>query len=95
MERTRGKRKRADTNFEVPDSEDDDYGWAEDDEASMPPPPSQWQGSEDTILGQEICQSDDDNSVEDEEDPGSVATPASPNPGSPRSGGPEEDTRRC
>lgn len=56
------KRKLAQTNFEVPDSEDDeDYGWAEDDEAAMPPPPPQWQGSEDILLGQEVGRSDDED----------------------------------
>lgn len=55
------KRKLGQTGLEVPDSEDDeDYGWAEEDEAALPPPPSQWQGSEDIILGQEIGASDDD-----------------------------------
>ncbi|KAI6785316.1 DNA recombination/repair protein RecA/RadB [Emericellopsis cladophorae] len=84
MGQTRTKRKIADTGFEVPDSEDDEYGWAEDDEAAMPPPPSQWQGSEDVILGHEIGQSDDDNSVENEEDEVGVARPISPNSGAPR-----------
>ncbi|KAG9259066.1 P-loop containing nucleoside triphosphate hydrolase protein [Emericellopsis atlantica] len=84
MEQTRMKRKIADTGFEVPDSEDDDYGWAEDDEAAMPPPPSQWQGSEDVILGHEIGQSDDDNSIENEEDEVGVARPNSPNSGTQR-----------
>ncbi|KAF7914668.1 uncharacterized protein EAF01_001074 [Botrytis porri] len=41
------KRKRAE--FEIPDSEDDeDYGWAEEDE-ELPPMPPQWQGSEDIL----------------------------------------------
>ncbi|PHH68684.1 hypothetical protein CDD80_7344 [Ophiocordyceps camponoti-rufipedis] len=51
------KRKLGQTELEVPDSEDDDddndraYGWASEDEAAMPAPPPQWQGSEDILLG--------------------------------------------
>lgn len=46
------KRKLEDTDFEVADSDDEDYGWAEEEIGdSMPPNPSQWQGSEDLILG--------------------------------------------
>ncbi len=45
------KRKLHSTNFEIPDSdEDDDYGWKEGDEDEFPPQPSQWQGSEDILL---------------------------------------------
>jgi hypothetical protein len=63
----RMKRKLGHTDLEIPDSEDDeDYGWAEEDEASMPGPPPQWQGSEDILLGQEVGHSDDDG--EDEAD---------------------------
>lgn len=66
-ELARHKRKLGQTELEVPDSEDDeDYGWAEEDEAAMPAPPPQWQGSEDLILGQDIGQSDDENSERDE-----------------------------
>lgn len=55
------KRKLSHTNFEIPDSEEDeDYGWADEDEASMPAPPPQWQGSEDILLGQEVGLSEDD-----------------------------------
>lgn len=65
------KRKRSEDGAEVPDSEDDeDYGWAEEDEADLPPPPPQWQGSEDIILGQELGHSEDeytDNEDKDEE----------------------------
>lgn len=41
----------ADTEFEIPDSDEDDedYGWAEEDEEELPPPPPQWQGSEDVL----------------------------------------------
>lgn len=46
------KRKLQDTDFEVGDSDDEDYGWADDENGdSMPPNPSQWQGSEDLIVG--------------------------------------------
>ncbi|KAM7203493.1 P-loop containing nucleoside triphosphate hydrolase protein [Rhypophila sp. PSN 637] len=60
------KRKLADTNFEIPDSEDDeDYGWQIDDE-DLPPNPSQWQGSEDLLLvPQQSDDEKDDNDVED------------------------------
>lgn len=59
------KRKRRPTEFEVPDSEDDeDYGWADEDEAVMPPPPPQWQGSEDILLGQEVGRSGEDTDDE-------------------------------
>jgi hypothetical protein len=56
------KRKLEHTELEVPDSEDEDYGWAEEDDAAMPAPPQQWQGSEDVILGQEMVQSDGEDS---------------------------------
>jgi len=52
------KRKLADTNFEIADSDDEDYGWEVDDE-DLPPNPSQWQGSEDLLL-QPPAESDDD-----------------------------------
>ncbi|KAK3687331.1 P-loop containing nucleoside triphosphate hydrolase protein [Podospora appendiculata] len=44
------KRKLDDTNFEIPDSDDEDYGWQDDDDDGAPPMPSQWQGSEDILL---------------------------------------------
>lgn len=44
------KRKLGETDFELPDSQDEDYGWEDDDAASMPTVP-QWQGSEDILLG--------------------------------------------
>ncbi|KAG5932981.1 hypothetical protein E4U53_001137 [Claviceps sorghi] len=54
------KRKVDDTDLEVPDSEDDeDYGWADEDESTLPQPP-QWQGSEDVLLGQELGRSDEE-----------------------------------
>ncbi|KAF4977589.1 hypothetical protein FZEAL_5903 [Fusarium zealandicum] len=63
IELARHKRKLGETDLEVPDSEDDeDYGWADEDEAALPAPPPQWQGSEDLILGQEVGQSENENS---------------------------------
>ncbi|KAL7916016.1 P-loop containing nucleoside triphosphate hydrolase protein [Trichoderma velutinum] len=57
----RPKRKLGQTELEVPDSEDDeDYGWADEDEDALPPPPSQWQGSEDLILGKEAGLSEEE-----------------------------------
>ncbi|KAG5940853.1 hypothetical protein E4U59_002177 [Claviceps monticola] len=54
------KRKRDDASLEVPDTEDDeDYGWADEDESALPQPP-QWQGSEDILLGQELGRSDEE-----------------------------------
>lgn len=65
------KRKLGQTDLEVPDSEDDeDYGWADEDEAAMPAPPPQWQGSEDLLLGQEIGRSEEDSDGEGNGDGG-------------------------
>ncbi len=44
------KRKLGETDFEIADSEDEDYGWEDEDAAAMPTAP-QWQGSEDILLG--------------------------------------------
>jgi hypothetical protein len=47
------KRKLVATNFEIPDSDaedDEDYGWAEEDEEDIPAMPPQWQGSEDILV---------------------------------------------
>ncbi|KJZ79836.1 hypothetical protein HIM_00550 [Hirsutella minnesotensis 3608] len=66
----RRKRKLGQAGLEVPDSEDDeDYGWADEDEAAMPAPPPQWQGSEDILLGQEVGRSDDGSDEGSGEDP--------------------------
>lgn len=46
------KRKLSQTDFEVADSEGEDYGWEDEDELEMPRMPPQWQGSEDILLGQ-------------------------------------------
>ncbi|KAL2131266.1 hypothetical protein VTI74DRAFT_5321 [Chaetomium olivicolor] len=56
------KRKLGDTDFEIANSDDEDYGWADDDE--LPPMPSQWQGSEDLLLTR---QPESDEEAEDEE----------------------------
>lgn len=45
------KRKFAQSDFEIADSEGEDYGWEDEDEAEMPNMPPQWQGSEDLLLG--------------------------------------------
>ncbi|KAI0392119.1 P-loop containing nucleoside triphosphate hydrolase protein [Xylariaceae sp. FL0594] len=54
----RHKRKFRDADFEVADSEGEDYGWEDEDEADMPDMPPQWQGSEDLLLGR-IDEEDD------------------------------------
>ncbi|KAI2602825.1 P-loop containing nucleoside triphosphate hydrolase protein [Hypoxylon sp. NC1633] len=59
------KRKLSQTDFEIADSEGEDYGWEDDDELEMPSMPPQWQGSEDILLGQA---EDDEALVEDPED---------------------------
>lgn len=59
------KRKLDQARFEVPDSEDDDYGWQEDDESALPHPPPQWQGSEDVLLGTYPETDDDGSNVDD------------------------------
>ncbi|KAK7418522.1 hypothetical protein QQX98_003866 [Neonectria punicea] len=57
------KRKRGQTGLEVPDSEDDEnYGWGDGDDAAMPAPPPQWQGSEDILLGQDVGRSEEEYS---------------------------------
>ncbi|KAJ2997526.1 hypothetical protein NUW58_g631 [Xylaria curta] len=47
----RHKRKFDETDREIADSEGEDYGWEDEDEAEMPNMPPQWQGSEDLLLG--------------------------------------------
>ncbi|KAI0096191.1 P-loop containing nucleoside triphosphate hydrolase protein [Nemania sp. FL0031] len=44
------KRKFDEADFEIADSEGEDYGWEDEDEAQMPNMPPQWQGSEDLLL---------------------------------------------
>ncbi|KAI8960743.1 P-loop containing nucleoside triphosphate hydrolase protein [Daldinia sp. FL1419] len=59
---SRHKRKLGQTDFEVADSEGEDYGWEDEDESEMPSMPPQWQGSEDILLGQV---EDDDGQTDD------------------------------
>ena len=70
------KRKLGDTDFEIADSEDEDYGWDEDPDA-IPPMPSQWQGSEDILLTrqpesdeEQADECDEEESVQDGETEG-------------------------
>lgn len=59
------KRKFGDTDLTIANSEDEDYGWEDDDATQMPSMPPQWQGSEDILLGQDLedeLQSGDDAS---------------------------------
>ncbi|KAI1356589.1 P-loop containing nucleoside triphosphate hydrolase protein [Xylaria sp. FL0043] len=58
----RQKRKFNETDYEIADSEGEDYGWEDEDEAEMPNMPPQWQGSEDLLLGRE--EEDDNLTVE-------------------------------
>lgn len=67
------KRKLGATSFEIPDSEDEDYGWQDDDDNALPRPPPQWQGSEDLILGQEPGADDSGGGTDDSEDDASAA----------------------
>lgn len=65
------KRKLSATDLEIPDSEgedDEDYGWAEEDEEDIPPMPPQWQGSEDILVPPEGELEGDDEGIEDEEE---------------------------
>lgn len=72
----RHKRKLEHTALELPDSEDDeDYGWADDDEARLPAPPPQWQGSEDILLGQDVGRSDND--IDEDDDSSTISSTAS------------------
>ncbi|KAH9897250.1 P-loop containing nucleoside triphosphate hydrolase protein [Xylariomycetidae sp. FL2044] len=57
------KRKLNQTDFEIADSEGEDYGWDDEDEGAMPKMPPQWQGSEDILLGQP---EEDDNRSDDD-----------------------------
>jgi hypothetical protein len=59
------KRKLGDTDFEIADSDDEDYGW--DDDEDLPPMPSQWQGSEDLLLVRPLESEDEQQQDEDEE----------------------------
>jgi hypothetical protein len=65
------KRKLSATDLEIPDSEgedDEDYGWAEEDEEDIPPMPPQWQGSEDILVPPEVELEGEDEGIEEEEE---------------------------
>lgn len=64
------KRKLGDTSLEIADSDDEDYGWQEEDNEAVPPPPSQWQGSEDILLVPEPESEQEDEEQEEEEEEG-------------------------
>ncbi|GAP92814.2 putative RAD55 protein [Rosellinia necatrix] len=64
----RPKRKLDETGFEIADSEGEDYGWEEEDDAEMPNMPPQWAGSEDLLLGPA---EEDVNSTGEISEPGS------------------------
>ncbi|KZL73784.1 Rad55 protein [Colletotrichum tofieldiae] len=68
----RAKRKLAEAGLEVPDSEEDDeeYGWVQEDDAALPAPPPQWQGSEDLLLGTQTAESDEDGDGDGDRDGG-------------------------
>ncbi|KAB5571910.1 P-loop containing nucleoside triphosphate hydrolase protein [Coniochaeta sp. 2T2.1] len=64
------KRKLQDTDFEVGDSDDEDYGWGEDEnQDDLPPNPSQWQGSEDLIVGVHRQNGEDSDEEREQHDP--------------------------
>lgn len=47
------------------DDSDDDYGWDEEDEANMPDPPPQTQGSEDLLIPGPVELEDEGEEVEE------------------------------
>ncbi|KAH8160413.1 hypothetical protein CIB48_g7835 [Xylaria polymorpha] len=63
------KRKFDETGIEIADSEGEEYGWEDEDEAEMPNMPPQWQGSEDLLLGR--AEEDDNLTAEMSEPEGS------------------------
>lgn len=69
------KRKLADTNWEIPDSQDEDHGW-QDEEQLLPPMPSQWKGSEDILLEPRFNndEEEEENQHEEEAEIESVAS---------------------
>jgi hypothetical protein len=79
----RPKRKFHETGFEIADSEGEDYGWEDDDEAEMPSMPPQWQGSEDLLLGRAEDDDNDNQAVElpEPEGPCQTAGPVISGPG--------------
>ncbi|KAI0972598.1 P-loop containing nucleoside triphosphate hydrolase protein [Xylaria arbuscula] len=75
--RRRQKRKFDGNDYEIADSEGEDYGWEDEDEAEMPDMPPQWQGSEDLLLGQGDDDDDDNDDLTAEISPRGNTTPAS------------------
>ncbi len=69
----RQKRKFDEADYEIADSEGEDYGWEDEDEAEMPNMPPQWQGSEDLLLGR----AEEDDNLTAEMSPCGNATPVS------------------
>lgn len=63
------KRKLGSTDFEIADSEEE-YGWDDEDSNELPPNPSQWQGSEDILIGNH--DEDGNRRDEDSDDGGSL-----------------------
>ncbi|KAI0459348.1 P-loop containing nucleoside triphosphate hydrolase protein [Xylaria acuta] len=68
----RQKRKFGETDIEIADSEGEDYGWEDEDEAEMPNMPPQWQGSEDLLLGRA---EEDDNLTTEMSEPEGLCEP--------------------
>ena len=64
------KRKLADTSFdiEIADTDDEDYGYQDDEAPLLPPMPSQWKGSEDILLHHQPHSDEEDDQEEDEEE---------------------------
>lgn len=60
------KRKLSLVDMEIPnsDNEDENYGWRKEDENELPPPPPQWQGSEDLLIGIMVDQIGDEDGRE-------------------------------
>lgn len=60
------KRKLSLVDMEIPnsDNEDENYGWRKEDENELPPPPPQWQGSEDLLIGIMVDQIEDEDGRE-------------------------------
>ncbi|KAI1640282.1 hypothetical protein F4809DRAFT_590806 [Biscogniauxia mediterranea] len=77
----RPKRKLGQTDFEIADSEDEDYGWEDTDE--LPRMPSQVQGSEDLLLGPADADGDEDEYESDEDSERQVLLRESPAPTDP------------
>ncbi|TQS34971.1 hypothetical protein Golomagni_04625 [Golovinomyces magnicellulatus] len=62
------KRKYHALSHEIADSDDENYGWVEEDEDELPPPPPQWQGSEDLLVGVNLDEDEDEDERDKELD---------------------------